>query len=167
MIKYLVFLLMFCMSCKPTEPPQGYGLTQVTPDGLVDTDGDEVGDVEVEEWCPEPVLEAPNQAYSADEEVAEAVGFEDAYRFRLKESGEIDLCFLGETADKPLWWACNDGAIEVYGGGIFVIGANAAGLLATVDFLNYIDTDGVEVHVTGAKTGETTEGILWYEDSCK
>jgi len=165
-MKYLVFLLMFSMSCKPTTPDQGFGLEQLTVNGQVDTDGDGDGDTNLENWCPAPILDYPEQSYTASSNIANAVGFDSGYRFRLNENGDVDLCYGGEPEERPLWWTCSNGYIEVYGGGVFALGANPQGLLATVQFINYMWDEGVNVKVTGAKDKETTSGTLWFQDSC-
>jgi hypothetical protein len=155
------------MGCKPTEPIQGFGLEQVTDNGLFDTDGDGYGDTEVESWCPPPILDFPNQSYVASTSIAQEVGFDSLYRFRLNANGSIELCYEGSKEERPLWWACSNKQIDIYGGGVFAIGANAQGLLATIEFIDYLSDEGIEVYVTGAKDGETTDGTLWFRDRCK
>lgn len=155
--------LLTLWACAPVEPAIGFGVPDTTADGLVDTDDDGVGDLPVVALCPAVVMERPQIFRHADAAIAEAAGFESAYRFKLNHGGEVGICYRGNKESQPLWWACADGGIDIYAGGI--IGqwaANADGLIASIDVLERVD-DGWAVEVTAAKHGSVEQGIV-YDD---
>jgi len=161
----LFVTLLFLLACAPEEPPSGFGVPDVSEEGLVDTDGDGDGDVYIEDWCPDPIIDGESRWYQANRSLAESVGFNANYSFRLRPDGEIPLCFFGEKETKPLWWACNDGLIDIYGGGFLGMWAGADDKLATVEWLGtrYDENShpaGESVFVTS--DGEFEEGVLWY-----
>lgn len=170
----VVCLALLLFGCVPDDPITGWGLpdtVEVDGEQWVDTNGDDVADVPLAEWCHPTVLEDPQVYREATYEIRyEIPGFSALHTFKLNSDGTVAICVDQKTRkDKPLSWACRDGEVDVYASGVLANWGGPGGLMATVEFEDYIwdmqESTGIEVSVTGGKDGRTAEGTLFDLDT--
>ena len=162
-----MYLLILLMACAPERPE--YGAPTTSTSGLVDTDGDGTGDVPVEAWCPPPITDDLGRWYQPNVGIADAIGVDPAYRFKLRPDGEIPLCLQGEVEFMPILWACSEGDIVVHGTGWMGLFADSEGRVAVIEWLDTVEDDKgepVAEHVyTYSTVGDSeAEGRLWYSE---
>lgn len=136
---------------------------EVEGDPWVDTTGDGVADVPLTDWCPSTVMENPQWWRRAGQPIAASVGFDSNYRFALATEGRLPLCWEGTISEEPLWWACHEGDIEVYGGGYLLLYTGPRGLLATITITGeHLGSEpGWDVTAVAAKDGRTATGVVY------
>lgn len=169
MLRVPVFVLpLLLLACKPQEPPHGFGVPEavVTEEGekWVDLDDDGLVDVPLGELCPEVVLEEPQIWRQASGPLADAIGFDRGYEFRLRASGQVGICRNGWPDTKPIWWACSDGDIDVFlGGAVGTLYGGENGWVATVTVGERLlgGEEGWLVEVLGVKDGEWVSGMVY------
>lgn len=173
----VVCLALLLFGCVPDDPITGWGLpatVEVDGEQWVDTNGDDVADVPLAEWCHPTVLEDPQVYREASYAIREAIpGFSAGHNFKLNTDGTVAICVDdGDRRDKPLSWACRDGEVDVFASGVLANWGGQGGLMATVEFKDYIwspqESIGIDVVVTGGKDGRVAEGTLLDLDTeCK